>query len=381
MATVTLDHVSKRFGDVVAVDDFSLEVAEGELLVLLGPSGCGKTTTLRMIAGFTDANAGTVRIRDRDVTHDPPYRRNIGVVFQNYALFSHLTVFENVAFGLRRRKITEADIAQRVERALALVKLDTLAQRLPRQLSGGQQQRVAVARALVIEPDVLLLDEPLSNLDAKLRHDVRQEMRRLQQLLKITTIMVTHDQDEAMSMGDRLVVIDGGRIQQIGSPQELYRTPRNAFVASFIGQANFLAGRVESGGATFVTGSGLSIACASCAPGATSLMIRPEAIELLDTPMAGDLVAATMPGALLNAAALGDLIAAPVPGAKANVFPAVVEVVTYLGSTSELVLRLNSRDTVMVTQPASAAEPHRWTVGQHVHVRIDPASAVGVAST
>src|SRR5450755_4000433 len=226
MATVALDHVSKRFGEFLAVDDFSLEVAEGELLVLLGPSGCGKTTTLRIIAGFIDASAGTVRIRERDVTHEPPYRRNIGVVFQNYALFPHLNVFENVAFGLRRRRTADEEIARRVARALALVKLDDLGQRLPRQLSGGQQQRVAVARALIIEPDVLLLDEPLSNLDAKLRHDVRQEMRRLQQLLRITTIMVTHDQDEAMSMGDRLLVIDHGRVQQVGSPKDLYRTPR-----------------------------------------------------------------------------------------------------------------------------------------------------------
>jgi putative spermidine/putrescine transport system ATP-binding protein len=350
VAAVALDHVSKRFGEFLAVDDFSLEVAEGELLVLLGPSGCGKTTTLRMIAGFTDASSGALSIRGRDVTREPPYRRNIGVVFQNYALFPHLTVFENVAFGLRRRRASEPEIAKRVERSLSLVKLDALAQRLPRQLSGGQQQRVAVARALVIEPDVLLLDEPLSNLDAKLRHDVRQEMRRLQQLLGITTIMVTHDQDEAMSMGDRLVVIDSGRIQQIGSPQELYRTPRNPFVAAFIGQANFIEGRPEGDGSRFVTHSGLSIACAECAPEARTLMIRPEAIELLD---------------------------APTPGA--NVFPATVEVVTYLGSTSELILRLTSSETVIVTKPASAAAPRNWAPGQNVYIRVDPSSAVGIA--
>jgi putative spermidine/putrescine transport system ATP-binding protein len=350
MATVTLDRVSKRFGEFLAVDDFSLEVAEGELLVLLGPSGCGKTTTLRMIAGFTDASAGAVRIRERDVTQEPPYRRNIGVVFQNYALFPHLTVFENVAFGLRRRRASESEIAERVDRALSLVKLDPLAQRLPRQLSGGQQQRVAVARALVIEPDVLLLDEPLSNLDAKLRHDVRQEMRRLQQLLKITTILVTHDQDEAMSMGDRLVVINSGRIQQIGSPQELYRTPRNRFVASFIGQANFIEGAPSRDGSLFLTRSGLSIACSASPSDANSLMIRPEAIELLDAPAAG-----------------------------ANVFPATVEVVTYLGSTSELILRLTDSETVIVTKPASSVAPHHWMPGQRVFIRVDPASAVGIA--
>ncbi len=352
MTTVRLDHVSKRFGEFLAVDDFSLDVAEGELLVLLGPSGCGKTTTLRMIAGFTETSAGTVNIRERDVTRDPPYRRNIGVVFQNYALFPHLSVFENVAFGLRRRGVAEKEIAERVARSLSLVKLGDLAQRLPRQLSGGQQQRVAVARALIIEPDVLLLDEPLSNLDAKLRHDVRQEMRRLQQLLKITTIMVTHDQDEAMSMGDRLVVLDHGRIQQIGSPEDLYRTPRNAFVASFIGQANFIEGHAERDRSLFVARSGLSIVCAECAAGALSLMIRPEAVELLD---------------------------APAPGA--NVFPATVEVVTYLGSTSELILRLTDSETIMVTKPASTAAPRAWAPGQKLYVRVDPACAVGIAPT
>jgi len=352
VATVSLDHVSKRFGEVLAVDDFSIDVAEGELLVLLGPSGCGKTTTLRMLAGFATPSDGKVQIRGRDVTHEPPYRRNIGVVFQHYALFPHLNVFENVAFGLRRRKAPEAEIADRVRRSLSLVKLEHLGQRLPRALSGGEQQRVAVARALVIEPDVLLLDEPLSNLDAKLRLDVRQEMRRLQQLLKITTILVTHDQDEAMSMGDRLVVIDGGRIQQIGFPQDLYRTPRNRFVASFIGRANLMEGRLEGEGSRFVTRSGLSIACARSAPDAGSLMIRPEAVEILDGSTSG-----------------------------VNVFPATVEVVTYLGSISELVLRLTSSETVIATEPAGAAAPRHWAAGQQVNIRVDPASAVGIAPT
>ena len=352
MATVVLDRITRRFGDVLAVDDVSLEVAEGELLVLLGPSGCGKTTTLRMIAGFIETNGGTVRIGERDVTQEPPYRRNIGVVFQNYALFPHLTVFENVAFGLRRRRVAEAEIAARVGRALALVKLDALGERLPRQLSGGQQQRVALARALVIEPDVLLLDEPLSNLDAKLRHDVRQEIRRLQQMLRITTIIVTHDQDEAMSMGDRLVVMTGGRVQQIGSPQDLYRTPANLFVASFIGQANFLEGRPERDGRVFITRSGLTIACARAAPEARSLMIRPEAIEVLDASATGE-----------------------------NVFPATLEVVTYLGSASELTVRLAESETLIVTQPSSPSAPRRWTAGAHLSVRIDPESAVGILGT
>jgi putative spermidine/putrescine transport system ATP-binding protein len=351
MATVTLDRVSKRFGDVLAVDDFSLEVAEGELLVLLGPSGCGKTTTLRVIAGFVDATSGAVRIHGRDVTREPPYRRNIGVVFQNYALFPHLSVFENVAFGLRRRRCAEAEIAHRTARALSLVKLETLGQRLPRQLSGGQQQRVALARALVIEPDVLLLDEPLSNLDAKLRHDVRQEMRHLQKLLRITTIMVTHDQDEAMSMGDRLVVMASGHIQQIGSPQDLYLRPHNHFVASFIGQANFLEGVLDGDGCVFVTRSGLTIACGRSAPGASSLMIRPEAIEILDGPASGP-----------------------------NVLTGTVEVVTYLGSTSEVVVRLAEDETIMISQPSGQAADvaRNFATGQRLSIRIHPASAVGI---
>jgi ABC-type Fe3+/spermidine/putrescine transport system ATPase subunit len=354
MAAVELEHIGKRFGEFVAVDDFSLQVAEGELLVLLGPSGCGKTTTLRVIAGFAEASSGAVRIHGRDVTQEPPYRRNVGVVFQNYALFPHLSVFENVAFGLRRRHEAESEIARRTERALALVKLDALAQRMPRQLSGGQQQRVALARALVIEPDVLLLDEPLSNLDAKLRHDVRQEMRRLQQLLKITTIMVTHDQAGAMAMGDRLVVMNAGRIQQIGSPQDLYRRPSNHFVASFIGQANFLEGRLDGDGSVFVTRSGISIACTPSARGAGSLMIRPEAIEVLSAPTTGP-----------------------------NVLEATVQVVTYLGSTSELVLRLASEETVLVSRPSSTndAAPREFAAGQRLSIRIDPASAVAIAPT
>jgi putative spermidine/putrescine transport system ATP-binding protein len=213
---------------------------------------------------------------------------------------------------------------------------------------------VAVARALVIEPDVLLLDEPLSNLDAKLRHDVRQEMRRLQQMLKITTIMVTHDQDEAMSMGDRLVVMNGGRVQQIGSPHDLYRTPGNRFVASFIGQANFLDGRMHAGGAAFVTAGGLAIACSPGRSEAGSLMIRPESIHVLDTPDGGD-----------------------------NVFPAAIEVVTYLGPMSELTLRLPSNETLLATMPSGRGDTHveEWSPGQHVHIHIDPGSAVGIAST
>ncbi|HVM81777.1 MAG TPA: ABC transporter ATP-binding protein, partial [Stellaceae bacterium] len=200
MASVALRSLSKRFGEHLAVRDFSLEIAEGEFLVLLGPSGCGKTTTLRMIAGFVEPSAGRILFGSHDVTELPPYRRNTGLVFQGYALFPHLTVFENVAFGLRMRKLERAEIERRATEALRLVRLETLGERMPRQLSGGQQQRVALARALAIEPEVLLLDEPLSNLDAKLREEVRVEIRQLQRRLGLTTVMVTHDQEEALSV-------------------------------------------------------------------------------------------------------------------------------------------------------------------------------------
>jgi ABC-type Fe3+/spermidine/putrescine transport system ATPase subunit len=240
VTAVRLENLTKLYGETAAVDGVSLEVGEGEFLVLLGPSGCGKTTTLRLVAGFVEATRGAIRLGGRDVTRVPPHRRNIGLVFQNYALFPHLSVFENVAFGLRRRRVAEPEVAVRVRRALGLVRLEGFETRLPRELSGGQQQRVAIARAVAIEPDVLLLDEPLSNLDAKLRLEVRSELRRLQKTLTITTIMVTHDQDEAMAVADRLAVMDGGRIQQVGAPAEVYRSPANRFVASFIGRGNFM---------------------------------------------------------------------------------------------------------------------------------------------
>src|SRR5215471_14197299 len=317
MAALHLNNVSKKFAEVLAVDDLSLEVADGEFVVLLGPSGCGKTTTLRIIAGFIEASAGAVRIGARDVTNDPPYRRNVGFVFQNYALFPHLDVAENVAFGLRRRRRPEPEIAERVSRALALVKLEGFEARMPRQLSGGQQQRVAIARALVIAPDVLLLDEPLSNLDAKLRRDVRQELRRLQKLSGITTVMVTHDQDEAMSIGDRLVVMNHGRVQQIGSPQALYRHPANRFVAGFIGRGNFLDGAAGLDGCSFVTRGGLTIVCARLDPGADTLLVRPENV-------------AVRPGGATGV----------------NCFPARIAAAVFQGSAFDLDLRLATGETL-----------------------------------
>ena len=244
MATVELEGVSKFYGAHRAVHEFSLSIASGESVALLGPSGCGKTTTLNMIGGFLEPDAGHIRIAGRAVGGVPPYRRNIGMVFQHYALFPHLTVADNLAFGLRMRRASKAEIVRRVGGVLELVHLGGLERRYPRELSGGQQQRVALARALVVEPAVLLLDEPLSNLDAKLRQEMRQEIVELQQRLGITTIFVTHDQEEALAIAGRIAVMDAGRIEQVGAPEAIYGSPRTEFVARFIGEANLLPGEV-----------------------------------------------------------------------------------------------------------------------------------------
>ena len=230
-AALALDALSKQFGTHTAVDAVTLDVRHGELIVLLGPSGCGKTTTLRMIAGFVPPTAGDIRLDGASITGLPPHRREMGIVFQSYALFPHLTVARNVAFGLEMRRMAGEAAGERVAEMLRLVKLEAFAQRLPRQLSGGQQQRVALARALAIHPRVLLLDEPLSNLDASLRQEMAREIRILQQRGGITTIMVTHDQTEAMALADRLVVMHDGRVQQIGTPEQVHSRPANPFVA------------------------------------------------------------------------------------------------------------------------------------------------------
>lgn len=244
MSYLKLTDVTKKFGDFVAVNNFNLSVAEGELVSLLGASGCGKTTTLRMIAGFTKPTSGSISIGGKEVDNLPPYKRNIGIVFQNYALFPHLSTFDNVAFGLKLQKLPPKEIKARVTRALDLVKLSGLEERLPKELSGGQQQRVALARALVMEPTVLLLDEPLSNLDAKLRLEMQIEIKRIQEEIGITTLLVTHDQEEAMSLADRIVVMKEGTIQQVGSPKTVFENPQNPFVADFMGFANFMKGQV-----------------------------------------------------------------------------------------------------------------------------------------
>ena len=253
LVDVHLERVTKRFHDVTAVDDLSLEINRGEFFSMLGPSGCGKTTTLRMIGGFELPTAGVIRLGEVEVTGLPPFKRDVNTVFQNYALFPHLSVFENVAFGLRRRKVATGEIAKQVGQMLELVELPGYERRRPSQLSGGQQQRVALARALINHPRVLLLDEPLGALDLKLRKAMQIELKRIQTEVGITFIYVTHDQEEAMTMSDRIAVMHAGRIEQLGAPEELYERPQTAFVAGFLGVSNMLDGIVAGRDGQFVT--------------------------------------------------------------------------------------------------------------------------------
>ncbi|QCP48965.1 ABC transporter ATP-binding protein [Trinickia violacea] len=244
MSFLTLTDLSKSYGNLHAVSDLNLSVEKGEFVSLLGPSGCGKTTTLQMIAGFIDVTRGRIALDGRDITHVKPNQRGLGVVFQSYALFPHMTVAENVSFGLEMRGVAKAERAGRIREALGLVRLDKLGERFPRELSGGQRQRVALARALVIEPPVLLLDEPMSNLDAKLREDMQFELRAIQRKVGTTTVMVTHDQAEALSISDRVVVMEAGRITQVDTPYRAYERPQTQFVSQFLGKANMLPGVV-----------------------------------------------------------------------------------------------------------------------------------------
>ena len=281
--------VDKTFGQVEAVRGVSLKLAPGQFLSLLGPSGCGKTTTLRIIAGFEQPTSGRVLLAGRDLTHVPARRRNIGMVFQSYALFPHLTSAENVAFGLDMRRVPRAERDTRVVRALEIVRMQGLGDRLPKNMSGGQQQRIALARALVIEPDLLLLDEPLSALDLKLREEMRDEIHRIVRSLGITTVFVTHDQGEALVLSDLVAVMNAGRVEQIASPREVYRNPATAFVADFIGGANVLHGRVDPGDpCRFIAEGLLPLALDKpLPPNAAALSIRPEDIALRPPGAAG----------------------------------------------------------------------------------------------
>ena len=329
MGTLHLDGLSKSYGGSVAVARVDLEIRQGELVSLLGPSGCGKTTTLRMVAGFIEPTAGRVVIADRDVTRTPPHARDTGMVFQSYALFPHMSVASNVGFGLEMRRVGRAERETRVREALRLVRLEGLADRLPRQLSGGQQQRVALARALVINPAVFLLDEPLSNLDAKLRAEVRLEIRELQARLGLTTLFVTHDQDEALAMSDRLVVMESGRVLQVGTAEDLYERPADAFVAGFVGHCNLLPGVIEGSGRFRLTG-GAVLPCGPDSPGATGaerlLALRPERVSI---------------------------------SVDRGGVPAKVRTVTYLGASTEYRFDLGGAELIAVRPTPPAGDPLR----------------------
>jgi iron(III) transport system ATP-binding protein len=310
MTAITLQGLTKRFGQTTAVDSVDLTINPGELFFLLGPSGCGKTTLLRMIAGFIEPTAGRILFGERNVTALPPNRRNTGMVFQSYALWPHMTVLENVAYGLNVRKVPSARRSEMVTGALRTVRMAEFARRKPNELSGGQQQRVALARALVIEPTVLLLDEPLSNLDAKLRLEMRSEIRRICTETEITTVYVTHDQKEALSMADRVAVLDQGRVMQVGPPRELYDRPGCRFVADFLGETNFIAAVVtgtDGAAMTLETSAGTlrSTAGMERSPrgGNVTCSLRPESVRLADR--AGDVNC--LSGKMLQSIYLGEL--------------------------------------------------------------------------
>jgi putative spermidine/putrescine transport system ATP-binding protein len=307
MAGVTLSRIRKTYGDFTAVSGLDLEIREGELLALLGPSGCGKTTTLRMIAGFVEPTEGSVHFGNRDVTALPVHRRNVGMVFQGYALFPHLSVARNVEFGLRVRSWDAERKRAKVAEMLRWVQLEAMSERLPKALSGGQQQRVALARAMAVEPDVLLLDEPFSALDAKLRTQMRTEIRELQQQARITSVFVTHDQEEAMAIADRIGVMNQGRLEQLGSAEDLYKRPASRFVAGFIGQCNLFEGRVTAPGRFEAEGGGVFAFAGPRPAGPAALCLRPER-------------------ALLQASA----------PAGHNVLPVTVRRVSYLGASTEV---------------------------------------------
>ncbi len=351
-AVVELEGLEKAFGPIVAVAGIALAVFEGEFLSLLGPSGCGKTTTLNLIAGFLEPTHGRIRIDGEDVTGVPAYRRGLGVVFQNYALFPHLTVFENIAFGLRMRRVPPGEVARRVGEALALVRLEGYERAWPAQLSGGMQQRVALARALVIQPRVLLLDEPLAALDKKLREEMRAELREIQRAVRITTIFVTHDQEEALSLSDRIAVLNRGRIEQLGTPRAIYERPAARFVADFIGASNILPVQVvgvqmgeaevelEGAGRLLVRQPGPRRALA---PGARAeLLIRPERIRFLPPEDDGP-----------------------------NTFPARIVSLTYLGSHTDVRVELKGGRRLLVSLDEDRC-PMALAEGEAVRVLLPP---------
>jgi spermidine/putrescine transport system ATP-binding protein len=352
-AAVSLTQVVKRFGDVAAVDGLDLEVPDGQFFSLLGPSGCGKTTTLRMIGGFEQPTSGLIELQGADVTWLPPYRRNVNTVFQNYALFPHLTIFENVAFGLRRKKVAAADIKSRVNEMLRLVELPGYENRRPTQISGGQAQRVALARALINRPAVLLLDEPLGALDLKLRKQMQVELKRIQQEVGITFIYVTHDQEEAMTMSDRIAVMNRGRFEQLGDPESLYERPATRFVAGFLGVSNLLAGRIDGGDGRYsacrlADGSGIRIPRASNGATDIEVGVRPEKIRLHE---------------------LNDSLPA-----EHNVLDGIVRDASYLGVSTQYIVETPAgvRLTVYEQNVERATRAELWAPGESVKLSWSP---------
>ncbi len=342
---VEFRNVSKKFGQFTAIPDLSLSIEPGELVTLLGPSGCGKTTTLRMLAGLESPTAGQILIGGQDVTRLPADRRDVSMVFQSYALFPHMTVAQNVAYGLESGGLKAPEARERAADALALVGLDGLGARLPAELSGGQQQRVAVARALVLEPQVLLLDEPLSNLDARLRRRVRTEIRELQQRLGFTAVYVTHDQEEALAVSDRIVVMKEGLVAQMGSPRELYEAPASEFIADFIGEANVVEGRVLSvaGGEAQVDVGGAVIALPArgLGEGPARLAMRSNAARVRS---GGEGV----PGTVASSAYLGDHVEYEIDGALGRIFVVDDESDVPLPVGAPVVLDLRPRGLALI---------------------------------
>jgi spermidine/putrescine transport system ATP-binding protein len=357
---IELRDVIKRFGDVTAVDHVTLQIRDGEFFSMLGPSGCGKTTCLRMIAGFEYPSSGRIVIHGREMATIPPHQRPVNTVFQSYALFPHMSVAQNVAFGLEMKRLPKHAIGPRVQEAMDLVRLGAYAERRPRQLSGGQQQRVALARALVNHPEVLLLDEPLSALDQKLRKEMQQELKSLQERVGITFIFVTHDQEEALTMSDRIAVMSQGKVLQVGTPTEIYERPNCKFVADFIGETNFVEGHViENGGdfATIETPSGLRLRGFTPRPvslgAAATLSVRPEKIRISATPIAN----ANQTGAL----------------------NARVERVTYIGSDTRITVRLSDERTLDVWEQNTLSTLDRdayWQPGEAAFVSVAPNNAL-----
>jgi putative spermidine/putrescine transport system ATP-binding protein len=348
MAKLWLKRIVKRYGDVTAVDGVSLDVAHGEVVSLLGPSGCGKTTTLHMLAGFLRPDEGAILIDDKVVHTLPPEKRNTGMVFQNYALFPHMTVAGNIAFGLEMRSTSRSDIAARTAKVLDLVRLKGFEDRYPKQLSGGQQQRVALARALVVEPSLLLLDEPLSNLDATLREEMRFEIREIQRRVGITTIFVTHDQTEAMAISDRLAVMNKGRIAQIGAPVDVYRAPIDKFVASFIGQASLIPGEV-------------------IATGPSSIIVRAADGTLLTVPPSEQ---GFGEDSKVNVVVRPeDLGVSPRPVDGKNSLSATIASATYLGSSTRLVALVGN----VTIATSTNRPPPELVVGAKTYLVWDPA--------